>query len=150
MFDYYIVLGGSLDPYRHLENAIAMLTASGDVMRCSKHYVGPSEAPNIHHSFMNVALQLRSGHGIEAMRGAIKRIEARQLNQGSKVIDIDLILQMEGDHCHYQSSKINYCHVLITLKDVVVRPCKLRQTILKKYTENPNAHVFLPITIGSL
>ena len=147
MFDYYIVLGGSLDPYQYLQNTIAMIQKVFHVVDQSKFYVGPSEDPEIHDSFMNVALHLMSSKCIDEINLGLKEIEMRQLNQGCKIVDIDLIIQMKGDQVLYQSSKIKYCHSLITLKDVFLSECQSRSLIMEKYNANPSAHLFLPFRI---
>lgn len=147
MFDYYIVLGGSLDPYQYLQNTISMIQKAFHVVHQSKYYVGPSEDPEIHESFMNVALHLTSSKCIDEIKVGLKKIEMRQVNQGCKIIDIDLIIQMKGDQMLYQSSKIKYCHALITLKDVFSSECQSRSLITEKYNANPSTHLFLPFKI---
>lgn len=147
MFDYYIVLGGALDPYQFLQNTIAMIQKVFHVVDQSKYYVGPSEDPAIHDSFMNVALHLTSSKCIDEIKLGLKKIEMRQVNQGCKIVDIDLIIQMKGDQVLYQSSKIKYCHSLITLKDVFFSESESRSLIMEKYNANPSTHLFFPFKV---
>ena len=118
-FDYYIVLGGYLDPYQYLQTSIELIRRRFSILGMSKFYVGPSEETSITHQFMNVAIHIHTTVSIEALTKNLIEIENAQQNKQKKIIDIDLLLQIKDGCVLYYSSKLSrYCHCLVTLKDL--------------------------------
>lgn len=147
MYDYYVVLGGSLKPYEYLKNAIEMINQVFSVVASSKFYLGPSEDPNTSDQFMNVALYLTSSMELSDFKFRLNNIEMRQLNQNKKIIDIDLLVQKSGNEILYVSPKIKFCHCMVTLKDVFLEN-DLGSKIFGERPAYSNAHLFVPIKLN--
>ena len=146
MFDYYLVLGVSFEPYKHLQTAIELIRRRFDIAQISKYYIGPSEDPLIDNQFINVSIHLRSKVSVEKLQSDLKTIELAQLYDGVKVVDIDLVLQMNNDQAIFISDKIHlYCHCLVTLKDICPLIKYDDQSIFERYNNNPKASSFIEV-----
>ena len=142
MFDYYLVLGGYLDPYPALRIAIQHIRQQFDIQSISKFYVGPSEDPNIHHNFMNVAVHILDHRSFGDVKEVLSTLEQLQLSEDAKVVDIDLLIQRSGSETIYLSPKVFFCHSLITLKDLCPNLPLGDHLLLDQYHAMPNKDVF--------
>ena len=141
-FDYYLVLGGYLDPYQALMKAIELIRRQFNIQAVSKFYVGPSEDPNINHDFMNVALHILDDRLFDNVKQVLMELEQLQLSHDVKVVDIDLLIQKDVSEVVYVSPKVSFCHSLITLKDVCPNLLIDEHLLLDQYHAKQNKGVF--------
>ena len=71
-------------------------------------------------------------------------IEQSFLINGKKAVDLDIILQIDGENILYADSTINrYCHTLVTLNDIIPNQIVDNQSIQDRLSNHPNNNIFI-------
>ena len=120
MYNFFSVIGIRSEHKQILDDAEALIYDSFYVDRMSKVYIAPSEDDRIKAEYINFAIQISSALDFDQFKTQAQFIENNFQSNGNKLLDFDIILQFKNQELLFVDKTIDkYCHILITLNDMI-------------------------------
>ena len=143
MHKYYIVVGLLHKYSNQLNTVVSKIRDSFYVDAFSQTFYAESEDISYPGPYLNFAFQISSVLSYEDLKNRTKDIEQCFFIGGSKILDLDIILQFKSDELIYVDKTLDkYCHTLITLNDLIPDQSIDNITISKRLFNHKNNNMF--------